>query len=84
MKKTFMALAPIRICDLGGWSDTWFAKRGSVLNIAVKPYAQCLVEVREVGEADESFFISVTTMATGTRLIRRTSSSESTRCLTPA
>ena len=59
MKQTFMALAPIRICDLGGWSDTWFAKHGSVLNIAVKPYAQCLVEVREVGEKDESFFISV-------------------------
>ena len=59
MKQTFMALAPIRICDLGGWSDTWFAKHGSVLNIAVKPYAQCLVELREVGEDDESFFISV-------------------------
>ena len=59
MKQIFMALAPIRICDLGGWSDTWFAKHGSVLNIAVKPYAQCLVELREVGEEDESFFISV-------------------------
>jgi len=59
MKRTFMALAPIRICDLGGWSDTWFAKHGSVLNIAVKPYAQCLIEMREVGEGDESFFISV-------------------------
>ena len=59
LKRTFVALAPIRICDLGGWSDTWFAKRGSVLNIAVKPYAQCIVEVREVGEKDESFFISV-------------------------
>lgn len=29
--------APIRICDLGGWTDTWFAKHGRVLNIAVAP-----------------------------------------------
>jgi len=59
MKRTFLALAPIRICDLGGWSDTWFAKHGAVLNIAVKPYAQCLIEVTEVGAGEERFFISV-------------------------
>jgi len=59
MKKTILALAPIRICDLGGWSDTWFAKHGSVLNIAVKPYAQCLLEYSEVPEGQERFFISV-------------------------
>ena len=34
------ATAPIRICDLGGWSDTWFAGRGTVLNIGVYPYAK--------------------------------------------
>ncbi len=59
MKQTFLALAPIRICDLGGWSDTWFARHGSVLNIAVKPYAQCLIEVRHVPLGEERFFISV-------------------------
>jgi len=59
MKKTILSLAPIRICDLGGWSDTWFAKHGSVLNIAVKPYAQCLLECSEVPEGQERFFISV-------------------------
>lgn len=31
------ASAPIRICDLGGWTDTWFAESGVVLNIAVTP-----------------------------------------------
>lgn len=59
MKHTYVALAPIRICDLGGWSDTWFAKHGSVLNVAVKPYAQCILEVDDGPDAEEQFFISV-------------------------
>jgi D-glycero-alpha-D-manno-heptose-7-phosphate kinase len=28
---------PIRICDNGGWTDTWFAGHGTVFNIAVQP-----------------------------------------------
>lgn len=31
------ATAPIRICDNGGWTDTWFAEYGRVFNIAVSP-----------------------------------------------
>lgn len=31
------ASAPVRINDIGGWTDTWFAERGRVLNLAVKP-----------------------------------------------
>jgi D-glycero-alpha-D-manno-heptose-7-phosphate kinase len=31
------ARAPLRINDIGGWTDTWFAKQGSVLNMAVSP-----------------------------------------------
>ncbi len=34
--------APIRICDNGSWTDTWFAGHGQVFNVAVSP----LVEVR--------------------------------------
>lgn len=34
------AMAPIRICDNGGWTDTWFAGHGKVFNIAVSPYAE--------------------------------------------
>ena len=59
MKRTYIALAPIRICDLGGWSDTWFAKHGSVLNIAVSPYAECRIEVQEVPEGEERFFFNI-------------------------
>jgi D-glycero-alpha-D-manno-heptose-7-phosphate kinase len=29
--------APVRICDCGGWTDTWFARRGAVLHIAIWP-----------------------------------------------
>ncbi len=39
------SLAPIRICDTGGWTDTWFAQHGSVFNIAVSPYAEVQVAV---------------------------------------
>jgi D-glycero-alpha-D-manno-heptose-7-phosphate kinase len=31
------AVAPIRVCDCGGWTDTWFAGHGQVFNIAVEP-----------------------------------------------
>jgi D-glycero-alpha-D-manno-heptose-7-phosphate kinase len=38
--KLINSTAPIRICDLGGWTDTWFAEYGNIFNIAVSPYAQ--------------------------------------------
>src|SRR5262245_16959559 len=38
------AVAPIRICDNGGWTDTWFAGHGKIFNIGVAP----LVEVQIV------------------------------------
>ena len=41
------AMAPIRVNDLGGWTDTWFAGTGAVLNIGVYPYAEVQIRVRE-------------------------------------
>ncbi len=38
--------APIRICDLGGWTDTWFAETGKVLNLAVFPSVEVTVITR--------------------------------------
>jgi len=38
-------VVPIRICDNGGWTDTWFAKTGKVFNIGVYPYVEVQVEV---------------------------------------
>ena len=37
--------APIRICDNGGWTDTWFARYGKIFNIGVYPYAEVQIEV---------------------------------------
>ena len=39
------SVAPIRICDNGGWTDTWFASHGKVFNIGVYPYAEVQVAV---------------------------------------
>ena len=37
--------APLRINDIGGWTDTWFARRGRVLNLAVVPAVNVRIEV---------------------------------------
>jgi D-glycero-alpha-D-manno-heptose-7-phosphate kinase len=42
------ATAPVRICDLGGWTDTWFGAPGRVLNLAVTPGVR--VTAREAGD----------------------------------
>jgi D-glycero-alpha-D-manno-heptose-7-phosphate kinase len=41
--------APIRICDNGGWTDTWFAGHGAIFNIGVYPYAEVQVHVYPPG-----------------------------------
>jgi D-glycero-alpha-D-manno-heptose-7-phosphate kinase len=28
------------VCDLGGWTDTWFAEHGTVVNVGVYPYVE--------------------------------------------
>ena len=43
------ATAPIRICDNGGWTDTWFGGPGRILNIAVRPGVE--VSIRTTVEA---------------------------------
>ncbi len=39
------SVAPIRICDNGGWTDTWFAERGRIFNIGVYPYVEVQIQV---------------------------------------
>jgi D-glycero-alpha-D-manno-heptose-7-phosphate kinase len=39
------SVAPIRICDNGGWTDTWFAGHGTIFNIGVYPYAEAQLKV---------------------------------------
>ncbi len=51
MTRIINAVAPIRICDLGGWTDTWFARRGCVLNLGVYPYVQCQMAVSPAADS---------------------------------
>ncbi|MCE5324492.1 GHMP kinase [bacterium] len=41
------SIAPARILDFGGWTDTWFAGNGRVLNFAVDLYAKVIIMPRE-------------------------------------
>lgn len=50
-------VAPIRICDNGGWTDTWFAQYGKIFNIAVYPYAEAQIEVHPYAGQDERIVI---------------------------
>ena len=43
MTKTITATAPVRTCDCGGWTDTWFARHGAVFHIAVNPGVRVVV-----------------------------------------
>src|SRR5687768_8340536 len=43
------SVAPMRICDNGGWTDTWFAQYGRVFNIAVYPYAEVQMKIFPAG-----------------------------------
>ena len=44
--------APMRICDNGGWTDTWFAQYGSVFNVAVSPAVEVQQRVfRDIGNS---------------------------------
>ena len=42
------SVAPIRICDNGGWTDTWFAGHGKVFNVGVSPYVEVQVKVHPI------------------------------------
>jgi D-glycero-alpha-D-manno-heptose-7-phosphate kinase len=49
MNRIVNSVAPIRICDNGAWTDTWFARHGKVFNIAVYPYVEVQMRVFPAG-----------------------------------
>ena len=51
------SVAPIRICDNGGWTDTWFAEYGAIFNIGVYPYAEAQLKVLHRDEVDDRIVI---------------------------
>ena len=40
------ASAPVRICDNGGWTDTWFGGPGRIVNIAAAPGVEVSIRAR--------------------------------------
>ncbi len=53
MSDIIFSRAPVRICDIGGWTDTWFCPNGAVFNICVGLYSY----VRIVPSSDNSIKI---------------------------
>lgn len=53
------ATAPIRICDNGGWTDTWAARRGKVFNVAVQPLVTVRIEAFPRGARDAWVILNV-------------------------
>lgn len=47
MEKIIFARAPVRICDVGGWTDTWFCKSGSVFNFCIDLYSYIRIYPQE-------------------------------------
>jgi D-glycero-alpha-D-manno-heptose-7-phosphate kinase len=52
------SVAPIRICDNGGWTDTWFARYGKIFNIGVYPYAEVQIAVFAETKSDQRIVIN--------------------------
>jgi D-glycero-alpha-D-manno-heptose-7-phosphate kinase len=50
--------APTRICDNGGWTDTWFARRGVIFNIAVTPAVEVQLSVYDHNSSSAPFTIN--------------------------
>jgi D-glycero-alpha-D-manno-heptose-7-phosphate kinase len=51
------SVAPIRICDNGGWTDTWFAEYGKIFNIGVYPYVEVQIEVYDYQSGEDRIIL---------------------------
>ncbi|MFX1488146.1 MAG: hypothetical protein ACFFBI_03295 [Promethearchaeota archaeon] len=43
MRKIISSRAPVRICDIGGWTDTWFYPNGAVFSFCVDLYSNVTI-----------------------------------------
>jgi D-glycero-alpha-D-manno-heptose-7-phosphate kinase len=50
--RVVLATAPVRICDIGGWTDTWFARHGQVFSLAVRPPVRVRIDVYPHGSRE--------------------------------
>ena len=52
------AVAPTRVCDVGGWTDTHFARVGAVFNVATYPCVEVQLWALGPAEAESGVVIS--------------------------
>lgn len=55
--RTIIARAPVRVCDVGGWTDTWFAQFGHVCSIAVNRYVDVTIDSIPANTTSHTFVI---------------------------
>jgi D-glycero-alpha-D-manno-heptose-7-phosphate kinase len=63
LPRVITSTAPVRVCDNGGWTDTWFARYGRVFNIAVRPHVEVQVEVRRRTDTEPHIFVTAENLA---------------------
>lgn len=56
-RRIIHARAPLRVNDIGGWTDTWFARRGRVLNLAAGPPVEVQLAACRRGRAGATVLI---------------------------
>jgi len=74
------SVAPIRICDNGGWTDTWFAGHGQIFNIGVYPYAEVQIAVYPTMAAPARLSLMLRIMASAMWSFQKKNIGISTRC----
>ena len=57
------ASAPTRICDNGGWTDTWFASQGRIFNIAITPRVEVQIRCLPLAAARPRVLINAANFA---------------------
>jgi len=57
LERIIHAVAPTRIGDVGGWTDTWFAEHGSIFNISVSPLVEVQIRRRPLNETKKPVVI---------------------------
>jgi len=50
MVKQVFSSAPVRICDIGGWTDTWFFPNGAVFNFCIDLYSYVRIVENDCNE----------------------------------
>lgn len=58
INRVINAMAPTRICDVGGWTDTHFARHGAVFNVAISPRVEVQLSLFEANDPDQRVIIS--------------------------